>query len=343
MLKTPIYRILGATDYEFKEGQISVALVPSTTNCYRGLFLVELRIVDILSLASAGTKQAIRALDLRDRVAERPVLRGFAYDLRLMTEAEKLFNEIYGRWLWSVSVVSNFRSTLNAVSRNANEHLQSVTTDLSRSLFEDPMWKGLLLDIDPGEVKKSAVDYAELGRVGARGIFETTYALLDAAVLVFYHSLLDALVMDCCRVTALHAPRDWEQDLKNTQVQLRDAKSKSYDQLFQVKLDGHLKKLERESLLTKVDRLCARCNPPSGWSPMLGYAYDEERVKCFDDQRHEIVHGKAPGKAPGKPLTLFQVSDDSLEYILGTGIYFLGLINFKYGLQFDPPAIFPQT
>jgi hypothetical protein len=133
-------------------------------------------------------------------------------------------------------------------------------------------------------------------------------------------------------VTALHAPGDWEQDLKSKQVQLLDAKSKSYDQLFQVKLDEHLKRLERESLLTKVNRLFARCNPPSGWSPMLGYTYDEERVKCFDDQRIEIIHGKALGKL----LTLFEVSDDNLDYVLRTGMYFLLLINFKYGLQFDP-------
>ena len=64
---------------------------------------------------------------------------------------------------------------------------------------------------------------------------------------------------------------------------------------------------------------------------MEGYAYDRERSKAFDDQRREIVHGKALGK----PLTLFQLSDDNVEYLLRTGFYFLLLINFKYGLWFD--------
>jgi hypothetical protein len=143
------------------------------------------------------------------------------------------------------------------------------------------------------------------------------------------------LVYDCCRVTALHAPGDWEQDLKSKQVRLLDAKSKSYDQLLQVKVDEHLKSLERESLLFKADRLFARCNPPSGWSPMIGYTYDKGRVKSFDDQRHEIVHGKALGKS----LTLFHVSDESLHYVERTGVYFLGLINFKYGLRLDPAQL----
>jgi hypothetical protein len=256
-----------------------------------------------------------------------------------MTEAEKLLNETFARWLYTQSVVSNFRSTLKEVASSASEHLHARMTGLSRSLFEDPMWKGLLVDIETGEPArpKPAVDYAELGKIAARGIFETTYASLDAAVLVFYHSLLDGLVYDCCRVTALHAPEDWEQDLKSKQVQLLDAKSKSYNQLFHVKLDEHLKRLERESLLTKVHRLFNRCNPPSGWSPMVGYAYDEERVRCFDQQRIEIIHGKALGK----PLTQFQLSDDNVDYVLRTGFYFLLLINFKYGLWFDPAALAP--
>jgi hypothetical protein len=156
-----------------------------------------------------------------------------------MTEAEKLFNETFGRWLYTQSVVSNFRSTFTAVASSASEHLHARMTDLIKSLFEDPMWKGILVDIESGEPAqaKAGVDYAKLGKVAARELFETSYAALDGAVLVFYHSLLDGLVFDCCRVTALHAPQDWEQDLKSTQVQLSGAKSKSYDELLQVKLD----------------------------------------------------------------------------------------------------------
>jgi hypothetical protein len=85
-------------------------------------------------------------------------------------------------------------------------------------------------------------------------------------------------------------------------------------------------------LLAKVDRLFARCNPPSGWSPMVGYVFDRERIRQFDDQRHEIVHGNALGK----PLTLFQVSDENLLYVQKTGMFFMGLINFKYHLRIDP-------
>jgi hypothetical protein len=251
-----------------------------------------------------------------------------------MTEAEKLFNETFARWLQIVSIVSNFRNTFTAVTSSANEHLEAMATDLFRSLHEDPQLAGLLVGIKAGEPASArpVSEYQKLGRLGAEVIFRSSYASLDAAVLVFYHSLLDATVFDYCRVTVLHAARDWEQDLKNTQVQLLETQSKSYDQLLQAKLDERLEKLERESLLTKVDRLFARCSPPSGWSPMVGYAFDRERIKRFDDQRHEIVHGKALGK----PLTLFQVSDENLVYVQKTGMFFMGLVNFKYQLRIDP-------
>jgi hypothetical protein len=100
-----------------------------------------------------------------------------------------------------------------------------------------------------------------------------------------------------------------------------------------------LEKLERESLPTKADRLFARCNPPAGWSPMEGYIFDRERIKLFDDQRHAIVHGKALGKS----LTLFAISNENLSYIEKTGMYFMALVNYRYQLLIDPQVLSKAT
>jgi hypothetical protein len=258
-----------------------------------------------------------------------------------MTEAEKLFNETFAGWFLKTSIVSNFRSTFAAVTVSANKQLEVKTAELFRSLHEAPEWAGLLVDIKTGKPASAAPasEYQKLGKIAAQEIFDSSYASLDAAVLVFSHSLLDALAFDCCRVTALHAPRDWEQDLKNTQVQLLDMQGKSYDQLLQTKLDDRLKKLERESLLAKVERLFARCKPPSSWSPMKDYLFDWGLVKKLDIQRHEIVHGKALGKS----LTIFPVSEESLFYVQRTGMFFMGLVNFRYHLQIDPKYLEPKV
>jgi len=251
-----------------------------------------------------------------------------------MTDAENLFSETFARWIKASATVSNFRSTFAAVASNAKEHLELSATGLFRKLHEDPQWTGILTNIKTGQPAsaKPVSEYEELGRIGAQVIFDSTYASLDAAVLVFYHSLLDATAFDYCRASALHAPEDWEQELKHTKIDLHDIQDKSYEQLLRVKLDERLEKLERESLLSKMDRLFMRCGPPSGWSPMMGYVFNREMIKQFDDQRHEIVHGKALGK----PLTHYPVSDDSIAYVDKTGMYLMGLVNFKYGLRVDP-------
>ena len=257
------------------------------------------------------------------------------------TDAEKLFSETVARWLKATAVLSNFRTTFSAVAANAKTHLEFDSTEVFRKLHEDPQWTGILRDIDTGNpaTAKRFAEYEELGKVGAKVIFESSYASLDAAALVFYHSLLDAAVFDYFRVTALHAPRDWEQDFKNSQVQLLETKNKSYDELLRAKLDERLERLERESLLVKADRLFARCNSPAGQTTLLGFVFDRERIEQFDEQRHEIVHGKALGK----PLTIFPVTDDNLSYIQKTGMYFTVLVTLNYGLRLDPQYLANAT
>jgi hypothetical protein len=249
------------------------------------------------------------------------------------TEALQLLNEAFARLTHATSVVSNFRTTLLAVSSDADKHLNSKLTGMIRDLFEAPEWEGLLAPIDPTVPQSpKKPDYAALAKIGAKAMLGTTYAQVDAATLIFYHSILDGLAFDCLRVTALQAPRDWENELSGMQVGLLEARDQTYEQLLRAKVNKRLGELERESLLTKVGKLFARCKPEPKWSPMHGYAYDQTRIKQFDDQRHEIVHGAAIGR----PLALFPVTDASLFYLLRTGMFFVLLINMRYGLRIDP-------
>jgi len=65
---------------------------------------------------------------------------------------------------------------------------------------------------------------------------------------------------------------------------------------------------------------------------MAGYSFDQKQIELFDEQRHEIIHGKALGK----PLSLFRISDENLFYIQQTGMFLMGLVNRKYGLKISP-------
>src|SRR5262249_3098878 len=103
---------------------------------------------------------------------------------------------------------------------------------------------------------------------------ESTINSLDAATILFAHSMVDGAAFDYCRVTALHAPEDWESDLLNKQVPLNIVRKESYEKIRDDKLRQALVDLEMESLRKKIDRLHARCQPPDKWSPMTGYMFD---------------------------------------------------------------------
>jgi hypothetical protein len=246
-----------------------------------------------------------------------------------MTEAEKLFTETFFRsWrLWAV--VHAFWHNLRGGLGVAAVRLAESAGALYDSLTSDPEYMKLLQD---PEGFAGSIPRDRFAEVRAGFVHGQTVASLDAAALVFAHSVLEGLTFDYLRVTALHAPKDWEVDLKETKVPLHEVSKLPYDEILDAKLNERICKLERESLLVKVDRLLARCQPPPTWSPMIGYGFQKAKLEALDQQRHEIVHGEALGNA----LTVFEMSQENLFYLMQTGMYFMGLINLKYGLQIVP-------
>jgi len=249
-----------------------------------------------------------------------------------MTEAEALFNQAFVRTLKIWSSISTFRDSLLGVIAEVSERQRALVADIYDKLAYDPGYTHLLVN-PKGFAEK--VDKPKFVATAAEGIVKGTIGSLDAATVVFAHSVLDAAAIDYCRVTAVAAPNDWEQDLKNSQIPLSEIAKSSYAELLKRKLDEHLKKLERESLAVKIDRLLARCQPPAKWSPMENYEFDLSITKNLDDQRHEIVHGAAIGH----PLKIFALSSDSLWYLQRTTMYFAGLVNLRYGLRIDPSYV----
>ena len=59
-----------------------------------------------------------------------------------MTEAEKLFNETYARWLQAYSLIHGFRRSFTEVSDTVADRLQAESVTLFPDLIEDPQWRG---------------------------------------------------------------------------------------------------------------------------------------------------------------------------------------------------------
>jgi len=246
-----------------------------------------------------------------------------------MTDAEMLFNQIFLRSLRLWATITNFRDSVLGVIDAVSKRQQAQIENVYDMLAYDPDCARLLSNQRDFAEK---VDKTKFVTTAAGEIMARTTSSLDAATVVFVHSILDAAAIDYCRVTAMAAPSDWEPDLRGNAVRLTEIRGSTYDELLRRKLGDRLQSLERESLLTKIDRLLARCQPPAGWSPMNNYKFDLETMKRLDEQRHDIVHGLAIGR----PLKDFPLSPESLWYLQRTLMYFAGLVNRKYGLMLDP-------
>jgi len=87
--------------------------------------------------------------------------------------------------------------------------------------------------------------------------------------------------------------------------------------------------LERESLLSKIDKLFQICKPPAKFSPIKKYTYDRHRLVKLDELRHEIVHGEGL-KSPMIDC------ENEIIYMKNTANLLMALLNHAYGLKLNP-------
>jgi hypothetical protein len=156
-------------------------------------------------------------------------------------------------------------------------------------------------------------------------------AALDAASLIFSHSLLDTAAFDWCRVCALACPDDFMPYIANRQFSLAEVQATSFSELREKAIGRHLEKLERKSLLKKLDVLFALCHPPPSFSPsgFQNYSYDRKRIVDLDTLRHDYVHrGWVGGRLPQ--------GDDDLVFLSNTTTFLFHLVTQRYGIRLDP-------
>lgn len=119
---------------------------------------------------------------------------------------------------------------------------------------------------------------------------------VDAATLVFSHSLLDAWLLDVCRLTSIVNPSYWESLVERKQVELGQVRARGYEDLLHEKVGVLLKGLERDSMLKKVDSILAQCRPAKMPLHIPGYRFSRAKLAELDELRHDIVHRGVLGR-----------------------------------------------
>lgn len=244
-----------------------------------------------------------------------------------MKEAEELFNKIWfgsmSRWFAIDSFTEvAFAGVPLAVKKLSERHERFVS-----EFFHGPEYEELFTDREKALEGMSIAKTADRMTIKTADDFQNS---VNAASILFAHSILDNVALDYCRVSALIAPQDWAPVVEKRKVELREIAGASYDDILQKKLDQFLNQdLAYKSLLSKIDRLFGLCKPEPGFSPLNDYSYDRDRLQKLDEIRHEIVHGDS-----AMPQ-LTNIEEDIL-YLRQTSSYLMALLGHKYNLKIDP-------
>jgi hypothetical protein len=242
-----------------------------------------------------------------------------------MDDATRLFIEVWNRLTLDWSRILTFHqmgtigqdSARDAIHRSNLYFVQhSLLHGEYRKLLKDPesFVRDGLADRVPRSMTEAAV---------------TTYRqTLDAASLVFAHSILDAAMFDCLRICALSAPKDWLAVLGEKKVGIAVVAAKPFTDLLGEAIDAELTRLERLSLLTKIDRLFQHCQPKKQVYLTNGFRFDRDRLLALDNMRHEIVH------APGKPQAFESLHQD-LEFMRSCGTHIFVMLHERFDLVFS--------
>jgi len=244
-----------------------------------------------------------------------------------MTEAAKLFNQVALRCFEQWGFITTFREVSKRGIEKAAGDVHGANVAFMQTLLTDPSCAEMIVDkerfIKEGLHQRLVRDMTEKSLVD-------TVTAINAACLVFAHSVVDGVALDYCKVTALASPTDWESSVESRQVTLKAARSAPYDELLRAALDSFFKQLEQESLLKKVDLLFQRCAPPQGFWFVKDFKYDPERLRKVDRLRQEIIHGDAllRGIADAD-------ADADIVFLRNTTMHLMGLVNHRYDCRID--------
>lgn len=244
-----------------------------------------------------------------------------------MALPDELFAQTFNNITSRFSVVNALRRVANLGMPAATPIVHEEWLAFAHQLFHDPQYENIFLD------KKGALEAAGgiegMGKSMAENQLSMFKAAVDAASLVFAHSIVDSAALDFLRVTAAHNHLDWVSFIEQKKISISALGGSTYDDVVRDAVAQYIDSLDRQSLLIKVDRLFQICRPEPNFEPMNDYKFDRDRLDRLDHLRHDIVHGSGP-------VTALEDGDDDVWFLQKTAFYFMGLVNMRYDTRIDP-------
>lgn len=207
----------------------------------------------------------------------------------MMKPGEDELNRVFHTTLKLLGSLTTFYSTLLSGLSRGSDIQVSKLEEVGEELYEDGTLARWLTE--PEKVDDFYKIMQKQKEQVHQQLKDNAKRQLDAAVIVFAHSILDASVYGYLEVLSLALPESFKIYTENKTVCLSDVESKTYNQLHQQKIRGFMKgTVERSSLIYKLDRF-HEITKPSNTQMNPSHKYDKKKLVEFDEARHNIVHG----------------------------------------------------
>lgn len=147
---------------------------------------------------------------------------------------------------------------------------------------------------------------------------------VEGATLTFTHGVLDWVVNEALAIANFVRREFFKERVAAKKVALADIAAKGYDTAEYEVVQSHLRDLQNESLMKRMDVL-HQIVPPKDLKDRK-YKYNADSLSKADTARHELVHGLK------WPATKDEVAVH-VEYLMNTGFYVIFLLAEKLGLR----------
>jgi hypothetical protein len=207
-----------------------------------------------------------------------------------------------------------------------DNHKTSLVSDLTIS---GQLKKFIIGIVDDDDLKKTA-DF--LSQKLTEQTLKNASSSVDAASLLFAHSVLEDGLNSFLGITSDVAPEFWKDRVKKKPFDLEAVMKHGLDDVVASFVREKIWSIRRsESLINKTDLLLEICKP-SGPPSNPNYKFDAAKLKTIDRLRQDIVHGDFLG-------TAIADVDEKLEYLRNTWMYFFMLMHDSFGLRLDPTML----
>jgi len=241
------------------------------------------------------------------------------------TKPQERLVSAFGRFFIHVNNLQVFYATTSDLLDVGKSHVEEKILKKNHEELAKPEVHQLLGADNPLLQDKALFNF--VNQALARRSVRLSGRIVGSTTIVFAHSVLDALVSECCLASFEANPLDWHRYVKSQKVELGKLETEGASALLNQRAYDYVCQLRRESIVKRLSLLNAVCIPKlsAELKPKITKLLNTELLERFDGMRHQIIHDK--------PFT--QTTSDIQEelfLVLVTGLAAFLTVGNAYGL-----------